>query len=344
MTTEIAQRNPQAELRYMLEKAAPKMQEVMPKHLDAERLVRITTLAVQRTPDLLKCHPLSVLTSVMIAARLGLDTDGVLGSAYLVPFYNRKTDRKEAQLIIGYRGLIDLARRSGDVSFIESRLVYTNDHFTLDYGTGSISHVPELKCERGEWYCCWAMATHADGTRQIEVMTRDEIDFIKNQSKAKYGPWFEDDNSYREMARKTVVRRLAKYLPLSPEMAVASLLQAGAEAGESNVRAAAQSLDLDLGLEPEEQPESAVEALAEVVAGPKEEPPPNEEEPPPIGEERTGGAALTPEEQFDRCETQGALDDAWNENRSVIDALSKHKKSKVRAAYDARVVEIHGTS
>ncbi|KKK49066.1 hypothetical protein LCGC14_3138830, partial [marine sediment metagenome] len=178
-------------------------------------------------------------------------------SAYLVPFNNKVKTRdedgnekeewiKECQLIIGYRGLIDLARRSGEVSKIETRLVYQSDVFEVDYGAvRPLVHRPDYKTlDRGEWYAVWALATFKDGTVQLEVMTRDEVEKIRNRSKATgYSPWKSD---YGEMSRKTVVRRLCKYLPLSPELAAATLLQAGAESGSSNVIEAAQTLDIEI--------------------------------------------------------------------------------------------------
>ncbi len=191
--------------------------DIIPKHLTPNRLVKMMLVAVSRTPKLLECTQESVLQAAMRSAELGLDCGGTLGQAYLVPFYNGKTQAMECQFIPGYRGLIDLARRGGQIASIRAHCVYTNDTFTVEYGTAEcIVHKPKLDGGRGELLCVYAIAELKDGSTQSETMTRDQVDDIRGRSKAgDSGPWKTD---YDEMARKTVVRRLCKYLPLSAEL------------------------------------------------------------------------------------------------------------------------------
>lgn len=213
-------------LMQLLESRKSAMQAVLPKHLTPDRLIKIAGLAVSRSELLQKCTPLSVLQSVMTAAQLGLDVGGSLGSAYLVPFKrNKKDDRGqwhshyECQLIIGYRGLIDLARRSGQIANIEARVVYQNDVFDVEYDADGVrmKHKPVLDADPGELRLVYAIATLKDGGRQFELMTRTQVEAIRAKSQAKdNGPWVTD---FDEMARKTVVKRLAKYLPISVELA-----------------------------------------------------------------------------------------------------------------------------
>lgn len=247
-TAALAKQEPSRPLtiRELIEKAKPKLAEVMPRHLSADRLVRVTLAAISRNPDLLACTHASLLASVMTAAQLGLEPTGVLGSAYLVP-YNVKIkgkdgekDRweKQAQLIPGYRGLIDLARRSGQIESIEAHPVFSNERFRCHYGLDpTLEHEPAWEGDPGPFKAVYAIAKLKDGGKQVEVMTKAQVDKIMlgSQSGGKWGPW---KDHYEEMARKTVVRRIAKYLPLTPELADAM----GHE--EDVDRLDAQALDL----------------------------------------------------------------------------------------------------
>ena len=199
-------------IRGLLERSKAKFAEVLPKHLNADRLVRVTVACIARTPALGKCSQVSLLNAVMQSAQLGLEPTGVLGGAYLVPYKDQCT------LIIGYRGLIDLARRSGQIESIEAHVVHANDRFRCRYGLDPVlEHEPAWEGEPGPLKAVYAVAKLKDGGRQIEVMTRAQVDAIRNRSKSgSSGPWVTD---YDEMARKTVVRRIAKYLPLTPELA-----------------------------------------------------------------------------------------------------------------------------
>lgn len=191
--------------------------DVAPKHITKERIVKLALVAASRQPKLFECTPQSFLQSVMKSAELGLDCVGTLGQGYLVPYYNGKIKAFECQFIAGYQGLIDLARRSGNISRIESRVVYEKDKFDVEYGLDQkLIHKPYLGGDRGKIVCVYAVAELKDGSRQLEIMTLDEVERIRDRSKAKEnGPWVTD---FAEMARKTVVRRIVKYLPMSPDL------------------------------------------------------------------------------------------------------------------------------
>jgi recombination protein RecT len=210
--TAIQQRPQGKDIRSLIEAAKPKLAEVLPKHLSADRMVRVSIACIVKTPALAKCTSTSLLNCLMTAAQLGLEPTGVLGGAYLVPF------KDECTLVIGYRGLIDLARRSGQIESIEAHVVHSRDRFTCHYGLDPrLEHEPAWTGDRGDILAVYAVAKLVGGGRQVEVMTRGEVDAIRARSKSgNSGPWATD---YSEMARKTVVRRLCKYLPLSVEMA-----------------------------------------------------------------------------------------------------------------------------
>lgn len=200
----------------MAENFKPQIQAALPKHMSPDRMLRISLTELRKTPKLNECDPMSLLGAIVQSAQLGLEPGSALGHAYLVPFYNNKTGRHEVQLIPGYKGLIDLARRSGQIAAISARCVYENDKFDFSYGLNErLDHVP-AKSDRGALIYVYAVAKLRDGSTQMEVMSMDEVERVRALSKSKdFGPW---KDHYDEMARKTAVRRLAKYLPLSPEM------------------------------------------------------------------------------------------------------------------------------
>lgn len=191
------------------------MAAVATKHLTPEKLVKIVGVQMSRVPRLAECTPMSILTSLMTCAELGL-APSTLGTAYLVPYRNGRTGRYECQLIVGYRGLVELARRSGTISTIQAAAVREGDEWEFELGLNAkLRHVP--KADRGKPIVrVWAMVQFKDGAHQVAVMDRAEIEEIRRASKAgNNGPWV---SNFEEMAKKTVIRRLCKLLPLTPEI------------------------------------------------------------------------------------------------------------------------------
>lgn len=210
-------------LQTFLDKHKDQLAVVLPKHMTADRVVRIVLAAASRTPKLLECTPESIYLACHTASQLGLEPGGPLGHAYLVPFFNGKTRRMECQYIPGYRGLVDLARRSGTVTSIAARVVYANDKFECHEDETGVHfrYEPNLG-ERGEITRVFAYAILKDGGCQFEQMTLGELDAIKSRSKSRdrdgnlAGPWVTDTE---EMYRKTALKRLCKMLPASIELA-----------------------------------------------------------------------------------------------------------------------------
>jgi recombination protein RecT len=207
-----------AKLKDLFESKRDAIAAVVPKHVTPERLIKITLSALSRNPDLLECTRESIFLSVIQAAELGLEFGSTLGHAYLVPFRNNKINAIEAMFIPGYRGLIALARRSGQILSIEAHVVYEKDHFRVRYGLEPVlEHEPCFDGEPGKVRLAYAVSILRDGAKQVEVMSLSQLDAIRRRSKAgDSGPWVTDTD---EMYRKTVVRRLWKYLPMSTEMA-----------------------------------------------------------------------------------------------------------------------------
>lgn len=229
MSTAIAKSSVGTFATYFKQKA-PAIKDMIPKHLSSERVAKIAVAALMRNPTLLQCKPETVWFCVAQAATLGLEVN-LLGSAYLVPFRNNKAGGMDCQLIVGYQGLIDLARRSGNIESIEARIVYQKDEFELENGLEPVlRHKPCFDTDPGCMRLVYAVAKLKDGGKQIEYMTKKEIDSIRSRSKAKdFGPWVTD---YEEMARKTVIRRIAKYLPKSIEFSQALAIDDAGDRGE----------------------------------------------------------------------------------------------------------------
>lgn len=208
-----------AQLKALLETSRQQLADIAAKQFDPDRLLKMVVLAANKQPKLLECTGHSLLQASMTAAELGLDCSGTMGQAYLVPY------KKQATFIPGYRGLVELARRSGDVNSIYARVVCSNDHFVQRWGDNeTIEHRPPDCGERGQPIGAYAIAVFKDGTRQREYMTHTEIEKIRSQSKAgNFGPW---KDHWNEMARKTVVRRLCKYLPCAIDSPLARGLEA----------------------------------------------------------------------------------------------------------------------
>lgn len=218
----------------LLEKMKPQLALCLPKHLSVDRVCRIALTEFRKTPLLMECEPMSFIAAVMVASQLGLEI-GILGSAYLVPFRNLKKGIVECNMIPGYRGLIDLARRSGNIISISAEIVYENDYFYFEKGLDEkLIHKPVLT-ERGEMIAVYAVAKLKDGGAQFVVFSKQEIDGVKAKAKAQYGPWISD---YTAMAQKTAVRRLFKWLPSSVEMQKAAILDEHSEVGIQDIKGA----------------------------------------------------------------------------------------------------------
>jgi recombination protein RecT len=209
------------------------IQRALPKHMTADRMARIALTEFRKTPALMKCDPASLFGAVIQCAQLGLEPGGALGHAYLIPFENRKKGITEVQFIVGFRGMIDLARRSGQIVSLEAHAVYEGDKFDCVFGLNSdLKHVPDWenanRTNPEKLRFVYAVAKLKDGGTQFEVMSRAEVDGIRARSKASsYGPWVTD---YVAMALKTVIRRMFKYLPVSIELSQAVNMDERAEA------------------------------------------------------------------------------------------------------------------
>ena len=212
--------NELATIQDLFEKHKDQLTLLLPKHVSAERLTRIALASISRNQVLLKCSTSSLLASLMDAGKLGLEASGPLGEGYLVPYFNGQTKQYEAQFQPGYRGLVTLARRSGMLKEIDARVVHENDSILVRFGIDkTIEHFPTLTGDPGKPIAVYAIFHLEGGGIQFDVMTIAEINAIRARSKAKEsGPWVTD---FEEMAKKTVIKRGLKLVPLSVELAEA---------------------------------------------------------------------------------------------------------------------------
>lgn len=199
--------------------------KALPKVCTPERFARVALTCLKKDSKLMDAIQYaggraSVAAAFMKCAELGIEPDG--RRAYLIPYKNNKTKDYTVELIIDYKGIVELAMRSGYVANIHADKVCENDEF--EYNIGTIEkHRIDFHKARGDAYAYYAIVTFKDGTKKCEVMSKDEIDAVKKRSSAwdawekwnKPCPWNTD---YDEMAKKTVFKRLSKWIPQSPEM------------------------------------------------------------------------------------------------------------------------------
>ena len=205
----------------------PQMENaLLQTNIPAEKIVRIVLTEVTKNPKILTCTRESILTSVMEACQLGLEPNAIQGLGYLIPYGNK------CQFIPGYKGYIKLALQSGQVSTIWARVVKEKDMFEYEEGdTPFIKHKPCLNGDAGNPIVVYAICKKTNGDKQFEVMTFADVEEIRKKSSAgKYGPWKDDWN---QMAKKTAVKQLCKYLELDSEKA--SVLAEKQEGGMSGM-------------------------------------------------------------------------------------------------------------
>lgn len=188
-------------------------ERALPKVITPERFTRIALTALSSNPALMGCEKRSFLGALMNSAQLGLEPNTPLGQAYLIPFKNKKKEIVECQFQIGYKGLLDLAYRSGEFASIYAQTVYEKDEFEYEYGLEmKLKHKPSMK-DRGEPICYYAVFKLKNGGSSFVVMSKDDMVRYGMKYSKTYnaGPWQTDFDS---MAKKTVLKQLLKYAPV----------------------------------------------------------------------------------------------------------------------------------
>lgn len=192
------------------------IKKALPSVITPERFTRMVLSAISVNPKLASCTKASFLGAMMNAAQLGLEPNTPLGQAYILPYQNKGVI--EAQFQIGYKGLIDLAYRSGEVELVQSHIVYENDEFTCEYGLEpKLTHTPADK-DRGEPIKVYALFKTKSGGYGFEVMSMEDVKLHASKySKAfnsSFSPW---KTNFEEMAKKTVLKKVLKYAPMKSD-------------------------------------------------------------------------------------------------------------------------------
>ncbi len=201
-------------IRSLIKSMEGEIAKALPSVITPERFTRITLSALSTNPKLSECSANSFLGAMMTAAQLGVEPNTPLGQAYLIPYRNH--GRLECQFQLGYKGLIDLAYRSGEVKMIQAHTVYENDDFTYELGLEpKLHHIP-AKSDRGAPIFFYAVFHTKDGGYGFEVMSIEDVQTHAQKYSKSYGngPW---QTNFEEMAKKTVLKRVLKYAPLKSD-------------------------------------------------------------------------------------------------------------------------------
>jgi recombination protein RecT len=212
-----------SQIKTLFDSALPLLRKALPAamHRSAERIARCAVTEFQKNPELLECTGLSILSCAVQAAQLGLEIGGVTGQSYMVPYWNKKKGVKEAQFQVGYRGMITLAFRGGEVSNIYAECVRERDKFRIIRGTHpGIEHEP-VAVNGGPVIGAYAVLVYKSQQFNSVFMSREEVEHHRatysKQTQSDRSPW---KTAWNEMAKKTVIRKLLKHCPLAVELPV----------------------------------------------------------------------------------------------------------------------------
>ncbi len=212
----VSAQKPESTMKAYITKMEGEIAKALPSVITPERFTRIVMSAISTTPQLAETTPQSFLGAMMTAAQLGLEPNTPLGQAYLLPYKNH--GKLECQFQLGYKGLIDLAYRSGEVTIIQAHEVCENDDFTYSFGLNpTLEHIP-AKTNRGDVILYYAMFRTKDGGFGFEVMSKEDVQKHAAQYSQSYNssfsPW---KSNFDEMAKKTVLKKCLKYAPLKSD-------------------------------------------------------------------------------------------------------------------------------
>lgn len=264
------QATPDRTLKALIRSMEPEIKKALPSVITPERFTRMVLTALSSTPLLQECTPASFLGAMMQAAQLGLEPNTPVGQAYLIPRKNH--GRQECQFQLGYKGLIDLAYRSGEIKDIQAHEVCENDTFEYEYGLEpKLKHIP-AKSNRGPVIMYYAVFHMTNGGYGFEVASKEDIiAHAKKTSQSyesSYGPWA---NWFDQMAKKTVVKQALKYAPVKTDFvrAVATDETIKSNISENMVDEPDETETIDVETVPGPQPDEQAPAMEPLVADPE---------------------------------------------------------------------------
>ncbi len=219
-------------IRDMMAKNQKLIESALPRHMSPDRFLRIALTSMSKNPKLLECTPRSLFGAVLQCAQLGLETDDLRGQAYLIPFRNKGV--YEVQVMVGYKGFLELVYRTKKVLDITAEVVHEQDEFSFQHGSGDnefLTHKPYMGDDPGELIAAYVKVKFAAGHERFAVLPRREVMKAASSSRAyrdNSGPWITHED---EMWKKTALRRICKTVPMSPEVATAIALEERESAG-----------------------------------------------------------------------------------------------------------------
>ena len=240
-----------------------RLQGKLPNNISTDALINQALKACLRSPKLLECSTQSIYTAMLDASELGLEPFTGQQYAFVLPYKN-KMGGHEAKFMPSYRGMLELARRSGQLLSVESDIIYETDAFEIERGLNpKLKHIPNfLSKERGKEILVYAVVRFKDGGFQFDVMTVHDIEKIRSKSKSpNYGPWVD---YWGEMAKKTVLKKVLKTCPMATEYALAKAIEKDNQVDYSDD----DVIDIDTeNLDAAETAPSKSEELAEKLGG-----------------------------------------------------------------------------
>ena len=222
--------NPVAQFSQLLERMKPQLKLALPKHLNEDRMARLVLTAFSSTPALQECSTNSILSSLMVAAQLGLEP-GINGQGYLIPYKGTCT------FVPGWKGLVDLVARAGRAT-VWTGVVFPGDQFDYQLGDAPYCrHKPEGDGE-GEWTHVYAVGRVRDAQMPvIEVWTRKKVEKHLKQYNKVGGRHYAlaNENNFEMYGRKVALLQVLKYMPSSIELQNAITASNAAEEGKGVV-------------------------------------------------------------------------------------------------------------
>jgi recombinase, phage RecT family len=216
---QLAENSEPKNMKQWIKMMEPQIAKALPSVITAERFTRMALTAISTNPKLANCTPQSFMGALMNAAQLGLEPNTPLGQAYLIPFKNGKTGNLETQFQIGYKGLIDLAHRSGEFQRIEAKAVYEKDEFSYEFGLNAdLVHKPYIGEDRGKVIFYYGIFRLVNGGFGFEIMSVADVEAHAKKFSQSFnnGPW---KTNFDEMAKKTVLKKVLKYAPIRADFA-----------------------------------------------------------------------------------------------------------------------------
>lgn len=293
------------ELKNYLERKVPTLKSLAIKDFRPEALVNVALWDVARTAHLGECSRDSILYCVKFAVQYGLQLGGTLGQCYMVPFKDKRGNY-HATPVIGYRGAVQLVTEDGPIASVQAESVFEADGFE-HYNTQDgpvLKHVPSLKADRGEFLGAYAVFRYRDRgiPPHIIVLPKSEIEKIRRSSKlGGSGPWVD---WYEEMAKKSVINRGRKYIPLLPRAAEAFSRADAIESGDEPIEVDAEIEDVSKT----EEIKNQLRARAKEAQAEPDMPHPAMPEP----EEQTQDAPEREEEAASERSGRGRKPNAWH--------------------------------